>query len=89
MNSLRLGVTILVAHDLDIAGFTIAHWLWHDNERYQFRNTPKVIDLGLRLADVKRLALQSEEQVHRQQKDPTEKFFDWDDDRSPKKKLSS
>ena len=72
-----LGVTILVAHDLDIAGFTISHWLWHDNERYQFRNTPKVIDLGLRLADVQRLALQSEEQVHRQQKDPTEKFFEW------------
>jgi hypothetical protein len=62
---------------LDIAGFTISHWLWHDNERYQFRNTPKVIDLGLRLADVQRLALQSEEQVHRQQKDPTEKFFEW------------
>jgi hypothetical protein len=75
-----LGVTILVAHDLDIAGFTIAHWLWHDNERYQFRSTPKVIDLGLRLADVERLALQSEEQVHRQQKDPAEKFFDWGDD---------
>lgn len=72
-----LGVTILVAHDLDIAGFTISHWLWHDNERYQFRNTPKVIDLGLRLADVQRLALQSEEQLHRQQKDPTEKFFEW------------
>jgi hypothetical protein len=74
------GVTILILHDLDIAGFTIAHWLSHDNERYQFRSTPRVIDLGLRLADVERLALQSEEQVHRQQKDPTEKFFDWGDD---------
>jgi len=39
-----------------------------------------VIDLGLRLADVKRLGLQHEEQVHRQLKDPTEKFSDWDDD---------
>ena len=75
-----LGVTILVAHDLDIAGFTISHWLWHDNERYQFRNTPKVIDLGLRLADVERLALQSEEQIHKQQKDPTEKFLEWGND---------
>jgi hypothetical protein len=74
------GVTILILHDLDIAGFTIAHWLSHDNERYQFRNTPKVIDLGLRLADVKKFALQSEEQVHRQQKDPAEKFFDWGND---------
>jgi hypothetical protein len=74
------GVTILILHDLDIAGFTIAHWLSHDNERYRFRNTPKVIDLGLRLADVERLALQSEEQVLRQWKDPTEKFLNWDDD---------
>jgi hypothetical protein len=75
-----LGVTILVAHDLDIAGFTINHWLWHDNERYQFRNTPKVIDLGLRLADVERLGLQSEEQIHKQEKDPTEKFLEWGTD---------
>ena len=75
-----LGVTILVAHDLDIAGFTISHWLSHDNERYQFRNTPKVIDLGLRLADVERLGLQSEEQIHKQEKDPTEKFLEWGTD---------
>ena len=74
------GVTILVVHDFDIAGFTINHWLWHDNARYQFRNTPKVIDLGLRLADVERLGLGSEEQVHRQRKDPAEKFLDWDDE---------
>jgi hypothetical protein len=74
------GVTILVAHDFDIAGFTIAHWLWHDNERYRFRFPPKVIDLGLRLADVQRLGLQSEEQVHYQKKDPTEKFVDWWDE---------
>jgi hypothetical protein len=74
------GVTILVLHDLDIAGFTISHWLSHDSDRYRFRNTPKVIDLGLRLTDVQRLGLQSEEQLHKQQKDPTEKFFDWGDD---------
>jgi hypothetical protein len=74
------GVTVLVAHDFDIAGLTIAHWLWHDNKRYQFQHQPHVIDLGLRMADVKRLALQSEEQIHEQLKDPTEKFRDWDDD---------
>jgi hypothetical protein len=72
-----LGVTILVAHDFDVAGFVIAHWLSHSNERYQFKNEPKVIDLGLRLADVQRLGLQSEEQVHAQKKDPTKKFFEW------------
>jgi hypothetical protein len=72
------GVTILVLHDFDIAGFTISHWLSHDSERYRFLNTPKVIDLGLRLADVKKLNLPSEDQVHRQDKDPTEKFLDWD-----------
>jgi len=74
------GVTILVAHDFDVAGFVINHWLWHDNERYQFRNTPNVIDLGLRLADVERLGLQSEEQIHKQEKDPTEKFLEWGTD---------
>lgn len=74
------GVTILILHDFDVAGFTISHWLSHDNERYQFRSRPKVIDLGLRLADVETLGLQSEEQVHRQRKDPTEKFLDWDEE---------
>jgi hypothetical protein len=74
------GVTILIAHDFDIAGISIAHWLWHDNERYQFQHEPLVIDLGLRLADVKKLALQSEEQIHKQRKDPTEKFWEWYDD---------
>ena len=73
-----LGVTILVAHDLDVAGFTISHWLWHDNERYRFRNTPKVIDLGLRLADVQRLALQSENNSPQQK--PDWKVFEWGTD---------
>lgn len=74
------GVTILVAHDFDVAGLTIAHWLSHSNDRYKFQYKPNVIDLGLRLADVKELGLQHEEQVHRQHKDPTEKFWDWNDD---------
>jgi hypothetical protein len=45
------GVTVLIAHDFDIAGISIAHWLWHDNDRYEFQQQPRVIDLGLRLAD--------------------------------------
>jgi DNA topoisomerase 6 subunit A-like protein len=74
------GVTVLLLHDFDIAGFTIMHWLCHSNERYAFRNVPNVIDLGLRLSDVEELGLESEEQVHKQHKSPTEKFLDWDDD---------
>jgi hypothetical protein len=74
------GVTILIAHDFDIAGLTIAHWLWHSNDRYQFEHEPRVIDLGLRLADVEELGLQAEEQVHKQQAAPTDKFLEWDDD---------
>jgi hypothetical protein len=73
-------VTILIVHDFDIAGLTIAHWLWHSNDRYQFEHEPKVIDLGLRLADVQELGLQAEEQVHKQNVAPTDKFLEWDDD---------
>jgi hypothetical protein len=75
-----VGVTILIVHDFDLAALSIAHWLWHDNERYTFQHKPRVIDLGLRLADVKKLELESEEQIHHQRKDPTEKFLEWDDD---------
>lgn len=75
-----VGVTILIVHDFDIAGLSIAHWLWHDNERYRFKHRPRVIDLGLRLDDVNKMGLQSEEHIHRQRKDPTDKFLDWYDD---------
>ncbi|MER2529117.1 MAG: DUF2399 domain-containing protein [Candidatus Competibacter denitrificans] len=54
------GVTTLVLHDFDKSGFTIAHTLQNDTRRYRFRNTPKVIDLGLRLADVEAMNLDSE-----------------------------
>jgi Topoisomerase 6 subunit A/Spo11, Toprim domain len=74
------GVTTLIVHDFDVAGLSIAHWLWHSNDRYEFEHEPKVIDLGLRLADVQELGLQTEEQVHGQKKYPGDKFLDWDDD---------
>lgn len=54
------GVTILVCHDFDKSGFSIVHTLYTDTRRYQFRTRPKVIDLGLRLADVQAMDLQSE-----------------------------
>jgi hypothetical protein len=65
-----LGVTIYVLHDLDKSGFSILKTLRTDTRRYRFRATPKVIDLGLTLADVNAMGLQSEPQNYRQAADP-------------------
>ncbi len=46
-------VCFLVLHDFDKAGFSIVGTLRRDTWRYQFKHPPEVIDLGLRLADVK------------------------------------
>jgi Protein of unknown function C-terminus (DUF2399) len=54
------GVTILVCHDFDKSGFSILHTLHTDTRRYKFKTRPKVVDLGLRLADVQAMNLQSE-----------------------------
>jgi DNA topoisomerase VI subunit B len=54
------GVTTLVVHDLDKAGFSILHTLRTDTRRYRFKAPPKVVDLGLRLEDVQAMGLQSE-----------------------------
>jgi DNA topoisomerase VI subunit B len=54
-------VTILVLHDFDKAGFSIVHTLMNDTRRFQFSNKPRVIDLGLRLEDVRALNLESEQ----------------------------
>jgi hypothetical protein len=56
----QAGVTILVAHDFDKSGLLIRHYLSNNSRRYRFSAPPRVIDLGLRLADVKRMGLQSE-----------------------------
>jgi hypothetical protein len=66
----QAGVTILIAHDFDKYGMSIAHWLSHDNDRFRFTTPPKVIDLGLRLKDVQKMKLQSETLVYEQKKDP-------------------
>jgi hypothetical protein len=73
------GVTILVAHDFDVAGLTICHTLGHDTRRYKFKTEPNVINIGLRLNDVREMALQSEPVQFGQKKDPREKFK-WGDD---------
>jgi Topoisomerase 6 subunit A/Spo11, Toprim domain len=43
---------LFTLHDFDVAGFMIFGTLQRDTRRYQFSNAVKVIDLGLRLADI-------------------------------------
>jgi hypothetical protein len=43
---------LFVLHDFDFDGFKILGTLQRDTRRYQFSNPIKVIDLGLRLADI-------------------------------------
>jgi DNA topoisomerase VI subunit B len=64
------GVTILVCHDFDKSGFSILHTLQSDTRRYKFKTRPKVIDLGLRLADVRAMHLESEPVDYDSQVDP-------------------
>lgn len=75
----QAGVTILVVHDFDESGLSIAHTLGHDTRRYKFQVQPKVIDLGLRLQDVQRLHLQSEPVEFYQIKDPGKKLWNYGD----------
>ncbi len=60
----RFKVPLYILHDFDISGFSIASTLHQSNRRYQFATASgedfKVIDFGLRLADVERLGLASE-----------------------------
>ena len=79
-NFTRAGVTVLILHDFDLPGLTIAHTLAHDSDRYTFSQEPDVIDLGLRLKDVKAMNLQSEPVEYKQEKDPRDKFIDQDYD---------
>lgn len=72
----QAGVTVFVLHDFDRAGLLIAHWLSHDNDRYVFTAEPNVIDLGLRLADVKKMGLQAEPLVYKQRKSPMDKLWE-------------
>ena len=66
------GVTILVLRDFDKSGFSIVHTLKTNTRRYRFKTKPKVIDLGLRLADIKELNLQSEYVSYNCKVDPRE-----------------
>jgi hypothetical protein len=57
------GIRLLTLHDLDKAGFSILGTLRRSNRRYSFRHPVEVIDLGLRLRDVKTCGL-DDEAVH-------------------------
>jgi hypothetical protein len=54
------GVRLFVLHDFDIAGFSIRKTLTESGRRHRFKNALEFVDLGLRLADVERLGLESE-----------------------------
>jgi hypothetical protein len=73
----QVGVTILIMHDFDVSGLSIAHTLGHDTRRYKFRVEPTVIDLGLRLVDVEKMHLQTEPVELDQIKHPGQKLLDY------------
>jgi hypothetical protein len=56
----KRGLRLFVLHDFDIAGFSIKKTLTESSRRYQFERKVGFVDLGLRLADVERLDLESE-----------------------------
>jgi hypothetical protein len=55
------GVPLLILHDFDVSGFTIAGTLQSSTCRFQFSQNFRVVDFGLRLADVESMELESED----------------------------
>jgi hypothetical protein len=63
-NDLERPLPLYVLHDFDTSGFTIlGTFTKRKSRRYTFENVLEVIDLGLRLDDIKEMELDSEE-VH-------------------------
>ena len=56
----RYGIPLLILHDFDVSGFSIAKTLASDTRRYVFKSDFKPVDLGLRLNDVRDLNLEAE-----------------------------
>jgi hypothetical protein len=56
----RYKIPVFVLHDFDVSGFSIFGTLRGNTDRYTFKNALKVVDLGLRLADIDELDLKSE-----------------------------
>lgn len=57
-------IPLLLLHDFDKSGFSIAGTLRRDTRRYEFQNSITTIDLGLSLEDVEAMSLESEYQHH-------------------------
>ena len=55
----RHQVPLLALHDFDKAGFSIIGTLKRNTRRFTFSQQAKIIDLGLRLSDVRKLGLES------------------------------
>jgi DNA topoisomerase VI subunit B len=58
-------VKILVLHDFDKSGLSILGTLTRDTRRYKYARDPQVLDLGVRIGDVREWNLQSEEVHHK------------------------
>jgi hypothetical protein len=55
----KYNIPLVILHDFDVAGFSIAKTVGASTARYNFKNRIKVIDLGLRLEDVGLAALRA------------------------------
>jgi hypothetical protein len=58
-------IPLLLLHDFDKSGFSIAGTLRRDTRRYEFQHRITAIDLGLSLGDVEAIGLEAEYQFHR------------------------
>ena len=63
-------IPLLILRDFDKAGFSIASTIQNNSRRFKFKNEVKVIDLGIRLEDVKKYNLEPEPVTYKS--DPTE-----------------
>ena len=68
------GIPILVARDLDKAGFSIVETLRSDTRRYRYKVAPEVHDLGLRLEDARAMNLESELVTYKQEVNPADRL---------------
>ncbi len=53
-------IPLLILHDFDKSGFSIVGTLMRDTDRFEFENTFKAYDLGIRLADIEEWGLNYE-----------------------------
>ena len=66
----KRNLPILVLHDFDYSGLCILKSFIGDSETYKWKVEPNVIDIGLRLADVEAMGLESEPCVAKNVSEP-------------------